>query len=115
AWAASLIYDQAVQQRKAAKTKEAWALLMKADDNGALPPLYSPTWWSEHNLQARTALDAREFDTAYKLASRSHLSADTNVAGYIEAEFLSGWIALRNLDEPKKALSHFQNVEAAAK
>ncbi len=115
AWAASLIYDQAVQQRKAGKTKEAWSSLMKADDTGALPPSYSQSWWSEHNLEARTALDAREVDTAYKLASRSHLTADSNVAAYLEAEFLSGWIALRNLDEPKKALIHFQNVEAAAK
>ena len=115
AWAASLIYDQSVQQRKAGKTEDAWSLLIKANDTGALPALYSQTWWLEHNLQARTALDAGEHDTAYKLASRTHLAADNNVVAYLEAEFLSGWIALRNLDEPKKALIHFQNVEAAAK
>lgn len=115
AWAASLIYDQAVQQRKAGKTQEAWSLLMKADDNGALPPAYSQTWWLEHNLQARNALDAGEHNTAYKLASRTRLSADNNVAAYLDAEFLAGWIALRNIDEPKKALVHFQNLEAAAK
>ncbi len=115
AWAASLIYDQAVQQRKAGKTEEAWSLLRKADDTAALPQLYSQTWWIEHNLQARAALDAGEHDTAYKLASRTHLSADNNIVGYLEAEFLSGWIALRNLDVPKEALTHFQNVEAAAK
>jgi soluble lytic murein transglycosylase len=114
-WAASLIYDQAVQQRKAGKTEEAWSLLMKADDTGAVPQAYSQTWWLEHNLQARAALDAGEHETAYKLASRTHLTADNNIAGYLDAEFLSGWIALRNLDEPKKALIHFQNVEAAAK
>jgi soluble lytic murein transglycosylase len=115
AWAASLLYDQAVQQRKAGKTKDAWSLLMKANDTGALPPLYSQSWWSEHNLQARTALDAREYETAYRLASRSHLSPESFIAGYLDAEFLAGWIALRNLSEPKKALVHFQNVEAAAK
>jgi soluble lytic murein transglycosylase len=115
AWAASLIYDLAVQQRTAGKTEEAWSLLMKADDTGALPPSYSPIWWSEHNLQARTALDAGEHDTAYKLASRSPLTAASNIAAYLDAEFLAGWIALRNLDEPKKALIHFQNLEAAAK
>jgi soluble lytic murein transglycosylase len=114
-WAGSLIYDEAVRLRKAGKTEESWSLLMKADDTGALPPMYSQTWWIEHNFQARTALDAGESDTAYKLASRTHLSADGNIAAYLEAEFLSGWIALRNLDEPKKALVHFQNLEAAAK
>ncbi len=115
AWAASLIYDQSVQQRKAGKTQESWSLLMKADDTGALPPAYSQVWWLEHNLQARNALDAGEHETAYKLASRTRLSADNNIAGYLDAEFLAGWIALRNLDDPKKALTHFQNVEAAAK
>jgi len=115
AWAASLIYDQSVQQRKAGKTEEAWSLLMKADDTGALPQAYSQTWWLEHNLQARDARDAGEHDTAYKLSSRTPLTAENNVVAYLEAEFLSGWIALRNLDEPKKALTHFQNVETAAK
>ncbi|MBI1210008.1 MAG: transglycosylase SLT domain-containing protein [Alphaproteobacteria bacterium] len=114
-WAATLTYDQAVQQRKAGKTQDAWSWLMKADDTGTLPPQYSQTWWSEHNLEARTALDAGEADTAYKLAARSHLTPDTNIAAYLDAEFLAGWIALRNLNDPKKALVHFQNVETAAK
>ena len=115
AWAASLIYDRSVQQRKAGKPKEGWSLLMKANDDGALPPAYSQNWWLEHNLQARNALDAGEHDTAYKLASRTRLSPDNNVAAYLDAEFLAGWVALRNIDEPKKALVHFQNLEAAAK
>lgn len=115
AWAASLIYDQSVQRRKAGKTQEAWSLLMKADDTGALPQAYSQVWWLEHNLQARNALDAGEHDTAYKLTARTPLTAEINVVAYLEAEFLSGWIALRNLDEPRKALVHFQNLEAAAK
>jgi soluble lytic murein transglycosylase len=115
AWAASLIYDQSVQQRTAGKNEEAWPLLMKAADTGALPPAYSQTWWSEHNLQARRALDAGEHDIAYRLASRTRLSAGINIAAYLDAEFLAGWIALRKLDEPQDALTHFQNVEAAAK
>ena len=115
AWEASLIFDQAVQQRKAGKTEEAASLLMKAADTGALPQLYSQVWWAEQNLQARAARDAGEHDTAYKLASRTRLTAGSNVAAYLDAEFLAGWIALRNLDEPKKAQTHFQNVEAAAK
>ncbi|MEQ1754383.1 MAG: lytic transglycosylase domain-containing protein [Micropepsaceae bacterium] len=114
-WAASLIYDQSVQFRKATKVKEAWALLMKADDTGALPSQNSQTWWPEHNLDSRTALDAQEYDAAYKLASRTHLSSEISIAAYLDAEFLSGWIALRKLDQPKMALVHFQNLEAAAK
>ncbi|MBP6011665.1 MAG: lytic transglycosylase domain-containing protein [Alphaproteobacteria bacterium] len=115
AWAASLLYDEAVRLRKAGKTDDAWSMLIKADRTAALPPAYAQAWWSEHNLQARTARDAGELDTAYKIASRSRLTPDVNIAAYLDAEFLAGWIALRDLDAPKKALTHFQNLEAAAK
>lgn len=115
AWAASLTFDESVRLRKAGKTDDAWSLLIKADKIAALPPQYTPTWWSEHNLQARTARDADEADTAYKIASRTRLTPDISIATYLDAEFLSGWIALRALDEPKKALIHFQNIEAAAR
>jgi soluble lytic murein transglycosylase len=115
AWEASLIYDEAVRQRKAGKTEESWSLLLKANDTAPPPPAYAQAWWSEHNLQARTARDAGEHDTAYKLASRSRLTADTSITAYLDAEFLAGWIALRDLDEPKKAQVHFQNLAAAAR
>lgn len=115
AWGASLIYDEAVRLRKAGETEDSSSLLLKANTGGALPPAHSQTWWSEYNLQARTALDAEEHDTAYKLVSRARLSAEANITAYLEAAFLSGWIALRHLDEPKKALVHFQNLEAAAR
>ncbi len=115
AWAASLYFDQAVRLRKAGETEDAWSSLMKADKAGAPSPASSQTWWAEHNLQARSARDADEDDTAYKLAARTRLSADVNIAAYLDAEFLAGWIALRDLDEPKKAQVHFQNLEAAAR
>ncbi len=115
AWAASLFFDQAVRLRKAGKTEDAWSALLEANERGAPSAAYSQGWWAEHNLQARTAVDAGEEDTAYKLASRSRLSAELNIAAYLDAEFLAGWIALRRLDEPKKALVHFLNLEAAAR
>jgi soluble lytic murein transglycosylase len=58
AWAASLLYDEAVRQRKAGKPEDAWSLLMKAAETAAPPPAYAQAWWNEHNLQARTARDA---------------------------------------------------------
>lgn len=114
-WAASLLFDQAVQLRKAGKDKDAWAVLIKAGATGALPQAYGPTWWAEHNWEARAALDAKEYQTAYRLASGSHISSSANVTPYLDSEFLAGWIALRNLDEADKAATHFQNLESAAK
>lgn len=115
AWAASLYFDQAVRLRKAGKTEDGWSSLLEANKRGSPAAAYSQGWWAEHNLQARAALDAGEEDTAYKLASRSRLSAEVNIATYLDAEFLAGWIALRKVDEPKTALVHFQNLEAAAR
>ena len=114
-WAASLIYDQGVALRKSGKSTESWPLLMRADETGALPSQYARVWWPEHNLAARTALDTPDYGAAYRLASGTQLSAGTEIALYLEAEFLSGWIALRKLDKAKAALVHFQNLERAAK
>jgi len=115
AWAASLGFDQAVQLRKSGKTKEAWELLMKVDASGALPSANAQAWWPEHNLSARNALEAKEYEIAYKLAARTRLTPEASLAAYLDAEFLAGWIALRFLDEGKQALTHFINLESAAR
>lgn len=114
-WIASTLFDQSVLVRKSGKDKDAWPLLMKADETGALPQAYGTTWWAEHNWDARTALDAKDASSAYRLASGTHLSSTANIASYLDSEFLSGWIALRSLDDAGKATTHFQNLEAAAK
>ncbi len=114
-WAASLIFDQAVLLRKSGKTTESWPLLLRADETGALPSLYARVWWPEHNLAARSALDTPDTESAYRLASGTQLSASADIALYLDAQFLSGWIALRKLDRAKAALVHFQNLERAAK
>ena len=115
AWAASLLYDEAVRLRRAGKAEDGWSALLEADETAPLPAAYASTWWSEHNLQARAARDAGEEGTAYKIASRTHLTPEGSIAAYLDAEFLAGWLALRDLDKPRKALAHFQNLEAAAR
>lgn len=115
AWAASLGFDQAVQLRKSGKTKEAWDLLMQVDASGALPAANAQAWWPEHNLSARNALEAKEYEIAYKLAARTRLTPQANLAAYLDAEFLAGWIALRFREDEKQALTHFINLEAAAR
>jgi soluble lytic murein transglycosylase len=115
AWAASLGFDQAVQLRKGGRTKEAWDLLMKVDASGALPAANAQAWWPEHNLSARNALEAKEYEIAYRLAARTRVTPEANLAAYLDAEFLAGWIALRFLDEEKQALRHFTSLEAAAR
>lgn len=68
-------------------------------------------WWIERRIHTRTAVNDNEFDVAYKIAS-SHETPSVN--HYNEAEFMSGWIALRYLKKPKQAEKHFENFKKAA-
>jgi soluble lytic murein transglycosylase len=78
------------------------------------PPdrLVHPTrWWFERELQIRRALRGRQFDLAYRLASRH---GQTEGEEYAAAEWLSGWLALRFGRQPNLALRHFERLYASA-
>ncbi|MAW82421.1 MAG: hypothetical protein CMI63_19465 [Parvularcula sp.] len=61
-------------------------------------------WWDERSLLVRWALKNGRFADAYKVAAGHRL---TEGADYAEAEFYAGWIALRFLNEPERAETHF--------
>ncbi|OFX09145.1 MAG: hypothetical protein A3H30_07050 [Alphaproteobacteria bacterium RIFCSPLOWO2_02_FULL_40_19] len=65
-------------------------------------------WFSLRRLYTREMLKQKEYKTAYKLISRHNLSK--NSSDYWEAEWTSGWIALRFLDQPKISYKHFENL-----
>jgi soluble lytic murein transglycosylase len=49
----------------------------------------------------------KRYQLAYDIASRHGLQSG---AGFADGEFLSGWIALRFLNKPDIAITHFQNL-----
>ncbi|WP_428409307.1 transglycosylase SLT domain-containing protein [Hyphococcus sp.] len=61
-------------------------------------------WWDERNLLMRWALKNGRFADAYQVAAGHRMSEG---AEYAEAEFYAGWIALRFLNEPERAETHF--------
>ncbi|MEM8627359.1 MAG: lytic transglycosylase domain-containing protein, partial [Pseudomonadota bacterium] len=69
-------------------------------------------WWIERRLVARHAIEKGNPQLAYQVASRH--GAQKNSL-FIEAEFHAGWIALRFLNDPRIALSHFQRMTQAAR
>lgn len=69
---------------------------------------FASLWWKERGRIARWALKEGRVSQAYDLASNH--AAEAGYA-FADAEWLSGWIALRYLQEPKTALSHFQRME----
>ena len=70
-------------------------------------PNQTDAWWSERNLVVRALLDADRPADAYTVATGHGL---TKGVSFAEAEFLAGWIALRQLKKPAVALKHFSTL-----
>ena len=64
----------------------------------------SGRWWYERQLLMRWALREGRFGDAYLAAAHHGLEPGSS---YAEAEFNAGWIALRFLNEPQRAETHF--------
>jgi len=61
-------------------------------------------WWTLRQWAVRKALTKGDISVAYRIASGHGMSAGI---GFAEAEWLAGWIALRFLDQPRDAYTHF--------
>ena len=68
---------------------------------------YQNYFWPFKVKLIRKLIANKDYKTAYLFTS-THGHKISN-KDYIEAEWLSGWIALRFLNQPKIAISHFQN------
>ena len=85
------------------------------DDEGAIQLLRHPEhdkgraelWWTERAILARRALQKGNISIAYDLA-QNH--GQTDGAGFADAEWLSGWIALRFLNDATQGLDHFARM-----
>lgn len=64
-------------------------------------------WWKERHIMIRRSLEKHDYKAAYKLAS-NHIQSDG--VPYAEAQFLSGWLALRYMQKPKEALNAFTEM-----
>ncbi len=64
-------------------------------------------WWKERNILVRRLIEDRKFAKAYALASNHGLELG---AEFSEAEWLSGWLALRFLNKPDVAYLHFTRM-----
>jgi soluble lytic murein transglycosylase len=98
-----LIYERARWRRRADLTEGALEMLARQPDTLARPAL----WWTERNILTRRLFRAGAHRRAYDVAS-SHGQEEGFPKS--QAEWVSGWIALRFLDEPATALAHFQEL-----
>lgn len=94
-----------------------WARYRRNHDNdeGAIQLLRHPShdqvradlWWTERAVLARHSLQKGNISVAYDIA-QNH--GDTDGSAYAEAEWLSGWIALRFLSDATQGLDHFSRM-----
>ena len=81
-------------------------ILQRSTSKGSLG---DPTAWTDRRLTlARYLMRGGKAKDAYRVASSHHIGPDDD--NYNDLEFLSGFIALRKLDDPSRALTHFQNL-----
>jgi soluble lytic murein transglycosylase len=117
-----LLRDRALHLRRSGDEAAARALL--AGTPVTPGSAIDPESWLKTRLEfARAAWRAGDHETAYRIAAQHNSFApgkpvaERSLAerqAYIDAEFLAGWLALRKLGRSPQALSHFQNVRAAA-
>ena len=66
-------------------------------------------WWDERAIITRRLLQKGFISEAYRVASEHQLTPK-DAADHAEAEWLSGWIALRFLNDPDVAAAHFKKM-----
>lgn len=71
-------------------------------------------WWRQREDLARWAIENNQAELGYALAAQHGFSSNDNSTQYNDAEWLAGWIALRFLNDPSRALSHFTNMRLTA-
>lgn len=98
-----LIFERAKWRRRKALDEESRELLFEVDDT--VPR--ADKWWPERHVQARKLLAMGHITDAYNLASRHGLTEGEDFAA---AEWLSGWITLRFLEDGDAALRHFTRL-----
>jgi soluble lytic murein transglycosylase len=95
--------------RRQGEDNELWSLLRSTNPDSA--DLADPDrWWDFRRSEIRKALSEDHPSTAYAIAKSHGLLEAENGS---EAEFLAGWIALRFLKDPHRAIPHFEASRAA--
>jgi soluble lytic murein transglycosylase len=107
-----LTYDLVRAYRRQNDMSEIAALVARAPvrEVAAMGPT---AWWTELNIATRNALQTHDYSTAYRIVANTGLTA-ADSTDYTEAEFLAGWIALRFLNQPDAALTHFHLLAKAS-
>lgn len=103
-----LAFDRFIWRMKRDMYDEALPLILERSATAAT--LGDPQAWAARRaVLTRWLLRQNRPAEAYRVASSHHLASG---GSYADLEFLSGFIALRRLNDPTRALGHFRHLEA---
>jgi soluble lytic murein transglycosylase len=102
-----LDFDHARWLRKKDQIDAAAQLLLAHPDN----PVRPAVWWGERQMVARKLVATGKSEIAFKLVQQQ---GPEDAGSYAEAQFLSGYIALRFQKDPNLAFNHFAQILARA-
>ena len=100
-----LMYERLRWRRTKGKIEGAIEIL----DNAPAKVSHPEKWWVERAYLARLALREKKPEIAYRISSKHSLTSEAAFE-YSDAEWMSGWIALRFLNRPVDAKKHFANM-----
>ena len=105
-----LLYDRARYVRRAGRPEDAMAMaIAQRIVPSEAPAMARDDIFEERRLYVARALRNHAYRTAYALVSNHGMSSGESFA---DAEWLSGWISLRFLQDPAQATAHFQHLAA---
>jgi soluble lytic murein transglycosylase len=101
-----LLYDRAQYRRRTDQPVDAMQMAARIDARQA-PLAARSDIFQERRLYVPRALRAGNYRLAYDLVSNHGLTSGESFA---DAEWLSGWLMLRFLDQPQRAAEHFAHL-----
>ncbi len=106
-----LAYERFLWRMRKGRLEDAAALILERSKSAEA--LGQPERWANGRRQiARALMRVGKAKEAYRIASAHHLESGS---GYADLEWLSGYLALKYLDDPKRALRHFDSFALAVK
>ncbi|MCE2509927.1 MAG: lytic transglycosylase domain-containing protein [Alphaproteobacteria bacterium] len=103
-----LMYERLRWRRRKGKIESAREILEHPPAELVRPE----RWWDERVVVVRRLFRDGYYSEAYRLASEH---GQTEGESFAEAEWLSGWIALRFLNDNQVAFTHFTNIYRASR
>jgi soluble lytic murein transglycosylase len=107
-----LAHDRFIWRMKRDAYDDALAMILERSTSAE--SLGRPEAWADRRaILTRWLMRQGRAEEAYRVASRHYLTPDGGASDYADLEFLAGFVALRRLNDPERALGHFRNLLAA--